>query len=285
MNMNERVRHIKDIISAKEKHPDIKAARCRKSDGGFPATELIFERHPVRKAQGSGVAEWCLSETHQQSRVGCGGDCPIHLWYPRGLPSSQFNQWLTDWGEKTSWGSSRSNRSRQLGPTRMKRDEVESSTPQSSVMASVMLVEKKKNAKTSAGGPRESSKARYLERVNDLDLEDLACRRELMKVLGLKDLPHEDLSNHFFVDWMKADKAHFSGDKTLEKADITEIPKKSSIVPVNYRPLKEMGSPGFVVKPPKHRTSIVRIRVAIPAQLKAVEKIFEPKSMWLPDTA
>ena len=48
MNMNERVRHIKDIDSAKEKHPDSKAARCRKSDGEFPATELIFERHPVR---------------------------------------------------------------------------------------------------------------------------------------------------------------------------------------------------------------------------------------------
>ena len=148
---------------------------------------------------------------------------------------------------------------------------MESSTTQSSVMASVVVVEKKKNVKTSAGGPRESSKARYLERVTDLDLEDLACRRELMEVLGLKDLSHEDLSNHFFVDWMKADEAHFSGDKTLEKADLKESPKKSSIGPVNYRPLKELGSPGFIAEPPKHRTSFVSIRVAISAQLKAVE--------------
>ena len=55
--------------------------------------------------------------------------------------------------------------------------------------------------------------------------------------------------------------------------------------PVNYRPPKELRSPRLIVEPPKHRTSITRIRVAIPAQLKAVEKLFEPKSMGLPDTA
>ena len=55
--------------------------------------------------------------------------------------------------------------------------------------------------------------------------------------------------------------------------------------PVNYRPLKELGKPGLIVKPPKHRTSIARIRVAIPAQLRAVEKLLEQKSMGLPDTA
>ena len=55
--------------------------------------------------------------------------------------------------------------------------------------------------------------------------------------------------------------------------------------PVNYRPLKQLGSPGFIVEPPKHRTSIARIRVATPAQLRVVEKLLEPKDERLPDAA
>ena len=55
--------------------------------------------------------------------------------------------------------------------------------------------------------------------------------------------------------------------------------------PVNHRLLKEMGSPGLIVEPPKHRTSTARIRVAIPAHLEAVEKLLEPKNMGLADTA
>ena len=55
--------------------------------------------------------------------------------------------------------------------------------------------------------------------------------------------------------------------------------------PINCRPLKELGSPGLIVDPPKHRTSVARIRVAIPAQLRAVDKLLEPKSMVFPDTA
>ena len=53
----------------------------------------------------------------------------------------------------------------------------------------------------------------------------------------------------------------------------------------NYRLLKELGSPGLIVEPPKHRTSIARIRVVIPAQLRAVDKLLELKSVGLPDTA
>ena len=87
------------------------------------------------------------------------------------------------------------------------------------------------------------------------------------------------------MDWLKAHEAHFSRAKILETADLTGIPKKSIMGPVNYRPLKELGSPGLRVEPPKHRTSIARIRVAIPAQQRAVEKLLEPKSMGLPDTA
>ena len=49
-------------------------------------------------------------------------------------------------------------------------------------------------------GPGEASKARYLEKVKNLDLAELACRRELMKILKLNSLSHENLSSHFCVD-------------------------------------------------------------------------------------
>ena len=55
--------------------------------------------------------------------------------------------------------------------------------------------------------------------------------------------------------------------------------------PVNYRPLKQLGSPGLIAEPPKHQTSIARIRVAIPTQLRIVEKLLEPEIMGLPDAA
>ena len=93
----------------------------------------------------------------------------------------------------------------------MERDAAESSTPQSSVV----VVDNKKKAE----GPGEGSRARYLERVKDLDLEDLTCRQELVEVLGLKSLSHEDLSNHYCVDWLKVHEAHFSRAKILETAD------------------------------------------------------------------
>ena len=123
-------------------------------------------------------------------------------------------------------------------------------------------------------GPEEASK--------DLDLEDLACRQELTEVLGIKSLPDEYLSNHYCVDWLKAHEAHFSRAKTLEMADLTGIPQRSIMGPINYRPLKELRSPGLIVEPPKHRTSETRIRVAIPAQPRTVDTLLEPKSMGLP---
>ena len=55
--------------------------------------------------------------------------------------------------------------------------------------------------------------------------------------------------------------------------------------PINYRPLKELGSPGLIVEQPKHRNSVARVRVAIPAQLRTMDKLLEPKSMGHPDTA
>ena len=54
--------------------------------------------------------------------------------------------------------------------------------------------------------------------------------------------------------------------------------------PVHYRPVKQLGSPGLTVEPPNHRTGIARIKVALPAQLRMVEKLLEPKSMRIPDT-
>ena len=151
----------------------------------------------------------------------------------------------------------------------METNEAESSTPQRSVVSSVVMVNNKKKA----GGLGETSKAKYLERVKDLYLDNLACRQELVEVLVLKNLSHEDLSNHYCVDWLKAHEAHFSRDKTLETADLTAIPELSIMGPVNYRPLKELGKPGDIVEPPKHLTSTARIRVAIPAQLRALEKL------------
>ena len=72
------------------------------------------------------------------------------------------------------------------------RHEAESSTPPSSLVSLVVVADNKKKAE----GPGEASRALYLERVNDLDLEDLACRQELVELLGLKSLSHEGLSNH-----------------------------------------------------------------------------------------
>ena len=191
------------------------------------------------------------------------GSCPEAF-------SSRLGQWLIAWEEESVLEKARG--VAEAGSTPMKKDEA---------VSSVVVVDTKKKA----GGPGETSKAEYLERMKDLELEYLASRQDLVEVLGLKSLSHEDPSNHYCVDWLKAHEAHFSRDKTLETADLTGIPKRSIMGPVNYRPLKELEKLGLIVEAPKHRTSIARIRVAIPAQLRAVEKLLDPKSMGLPDTA
>ena len=95
-------------------------------------------------------------------------------------------------GRTVSRERSRSSRSRLLGATPMEGDEEESSTPQCSVVSSVvLLVDNKKMEK-----PGEASKVRYLERMKDLELKDLACRQELVEVLGLKNVSIKDLSRH-----------------------------------------------------------------------------------------
>ena len=44
-------------------------------------------------------------------------------------------------------------------------------------------------------------------------------------------------------------------------------------------------SPGLIVEPPKHLTTIARIRAAIRAQPRVVETLLEPKNMGLQDAA
>ena len=148
------------------------------------------------------------------------------------------------------------------------------------VVSSVVVVDNRKAERLG-----ETSMARYLERVKGLDLEDLACRQELAEILGINVVSNEDLSRHHCVDWLKAQEAHFSRTRTLETADLTGIPQNSIMGPVNYRPLRQLlGSPGHIAEPPKHQTTIARVRVAIPAQLRVVKKLLEPENMGLPDS-
>ena len=100
--------------------------------------------------------------------------------------------------------SARSSRNRLPGSTPMEALEAESSTSQSSVVSSLVVVDKKR-----VEIPTETSRARYLDRIKELDLEDLKCRQELAETLGLKRVSHEDLSRHHCVDWLNAHEAHF----------------------------------------------------------------------------
>ena len=176
--------------------------------------------------------------------------------------------------------SSRSSRTRLPGSTPIEAEEAQSSTPQNSVVSSVVVVDSKRVER-----PAETSRKRYLEKIKELDLEDLECRKELAEALELKHVSHEDLSRHHCVGWLKALETHFSRARIMETADLTGIPVKSVMGPINYRPLKLLGSLGLIVEPPKHRTSIARIRLATPAQLRVVDNLLEPKEMELPDAA
>ena len=172
--------------------------------------------------------------------------------------------------------SLRSSGTRLPGATPMQAEEATSSTPQSSVVSSVVVVESKRVER-----PAETSRSRYLEKVKKLDLEDLECKQELAEALDLERVPHKDLSRHQCVDWLKAHETHFSRARIME----TGIPKRSIMGPIKYRPLKLLGSPGLIVEPPKHQTSIARIRLATPAQLRVVDKLLDPREMELPDAA
>ena len=184
-------------------------------------------------------------------------------------------------GERAdSRDSERNSRAKLPSTTPMEADEVASATPQGSIISSVVVAEKRRSEK-----PLETSRQKYEEKVKELDLEDLECRQELARTLGLEQVSHEDLGRHKCVDWLKAHETRFSRAKLTETADLSGIPTKSMMGPINYRPLESLGSPGLVVEPPKHRTSIARIRVATPAQLRVVDKLMNPREMELPDAA
>ena len=70
--------------------------------------------------------------------------------------------------------STRSNRTRLPGAVPMEAEEVTLSTPQSSVVSSVVVVESKRVER-----PAEINRSSYLEKVRGLNLEDLECRQEL----------------------------------------------------------------------------------------------------------
>ena len=176
--------------------------------------------------------------------------------------------------------SSRSNQTRLQSVTPMESEEVTSSTPPGSAISSVVVAENKREKRS-----METARLRYPEKVKELDLEGLECRRELAETLGIERVSHEDLNRHHCVDWLKAHEAHFSRTKLMETAHLTGIPTKAIMGPINYRPLKLLRSPGLIVEPPKHRTSIARIRLATPAQLKVVDKQLSPGGMELPDAA
>ena len=142
--------------------------------------------------------------------------------------------------------SSRSSRTKLPGSTPMEAEEAESSMPQSSVVSSVVVVDSKR-----VEIPAETSRTRYLEKIKELDLEDLECRQELAEALGLKHVSHEDLSRHHCVDSLKVHEAHFSRARIIETADLTGIPVKSIMGPINYRPLKLLGSPRHTMEPPQ----------------------------------
>ena len=141
--------------------------------------------------------------------------------------------------------SRRNSRAKLPGSTPIEAEEAESSTPRSSVVSSVVVVDSKRVER-----PAETSRTRYLEKIEDLDLEDLECIQELAEDLGLKHVSHEDLSRHHCVDWLKTHEAHFSRANIMETADPTGVPVRSIIGPISYRPLKLLGSTGLIVEPP-----------------------------------
>ena len=79
------------------------------------------------------------------------------------------------WATAHSRDSLRSSRTRLPGAAPMEAEEATSSTPQSSVVSSVVVVESKRVESKRVERPADTSRSRYLEKVKELDLEDLEC--------------------------------------------------------------------------------------------------------------
>ena len=155
-----------------------------------------------------------------------------------------------------------------------------SSTPQSSVGSSVVVVERANENKYLEETLEGTSKVKYLERLRNLDLKEFAWRKQLMEVQELRGLSHEDLNSHYCVEWLKVPEVQFSRETTRETAELKGVQRRVFSGSINYRPLNELRSSGAIAEPPKHSPGLVRLRVAI----LAVEKFLDLKAMGLPDT-
>ena len=109
--------------------------------------------------------------------------------------------------------SSRSSRTRLPGSAPMEAEEAASPMPQISIVSTVVVVESKRVER-----PVETSRTRYLEKVKELDLENLECRQELAEALGLEQVSHKE----------------FSKARMMETADLTGISIRSVMGPINY---------------------------------------------------
>ena len=283
LEMNEKVRNLNGVIREIHRKSVLPIRLLdvaeRMEQAGFPEDTSNDEIHFDRPR---GV-EW-LNDVFQGHINALEADLLETAQFTFGPPPSPpllASRALSRLGPRVnSRDSSRSNQARLPSAMPMESEEVTSSTPPGSVISSVVVAESKRVER-----PMETTRLRYPEKVKGLDLEGLECRRELAETLGIERVSHEDLSRHHCVDWLKAHETHFSRAKLMETADLTGIPTKAIMGPVNYRPLKLLGSPGLIAEPPKHRTSIARIRLTTPAQLRVVDKLLNPGEMELPDAA
>ena len=105
-----------------------------------------------------------------------------------------------------------------------------SPTPQSSIVSPMVVIESKR-----------------VERPAETRLEE---------ALGLELVSHKDLGRHQCVDWLKAHETLFSRARMMETVDLTWIPTRSVMGPINYRPLKLLGSPGLIAEPLNTKTAL-----------------------------
>ena len=189
MEMNEKVRIINEIIRQKQQRSVLPVRLLDVADmmkRSFPDDASSDGVHSDKPK----ILEWI------NGVFGPAGNGPVNLWSTP-IPSFFATRPLSSrlGARVDSRDSSRSSRIRQPESTPMEAEEAESSTPQSSVVSSVLVVDDKRMKR-----PAETSRSRYLERIKELNLEDLECRQELAEVLGLKDVSHVDLSRHHCVD-------------------------------------------------------------------------------------
>ena len=109
------------------------------------------------------------------------------------------------------WSTPRpaSRRSRHHGSTSQENETIGSSTLQSSVGESNVILERS-NERRIYDRPQEGLiRTRYLKRIQQIDRQELAFRLEVMEALELKNLSHEDMGIQYCVNWLQPPQAHF----------------------------------------------------------------------------